>query len=63
MLIFTEVIAVALDAVSGVLVTAATHRRASALPLAMHADNCLAYLYRNEKHRRIEIGTCTTFIW
>ncbi|XP_041988804.1 ER membrane protein complex subunit 1 isoform X2 [Aricia agestis] len=52
-----EVVSVALDGVTGAVVAGATHRRASALPLAVHADNCLAYLYRNDKHRRVEIAT------
>ncbi|XP_045768003.1 ER membrane protein complex subunit 1 isoform X1 [Maniola jurtina] len=51
------VTAVALDAVSGALIGASSHRRARALPLAVHADNCFAYLYRSEKHRRLEIAT------
>ncbi|XP_050349636.1 ER membrane protein complex subunit 1 isoform X1 [Nymphalis io] len=52
-----EVVAVALDVVSGALAGAAAHRRARALPLAAHADNCFVYLYRSEKHRRLELAT------
>ncbi|XP_039750200.1 ER membrane protein complex subunit 1 isoform X2 [Pararge aegeria] len=51
------VTAVVLDAVTGALLGASSHRRARALPLAVHADNCFAYLYRSEKHRRLEIAT------
>ncbi|XP_045496441.1 ER membrane protein complex subunit 1 isoform X1 [Colias croceus] len=52
-----SVTAVALDAASGTVVAAAAHRRARALPLAVHADNALAYMYRSDKHRRVEIAT------
>ncbi|XP_023945986.2 ER membrane protein complex subunit 1 [Bicyclus anynana] len=51
------VTAVVLDGASGALLGASQHRRARALPLAVHADNCFAYLYRSEKHRRLEIAT------
>ncbi|XP_061384210.1 ER membrane protein complex subunit 1 isoform X2 [Danaus plexippus] len=51
------VTAVVVDAVSGAVVGASSHRRARALPLAVHADNCFAYLYRSDKHRRVEIAT------
>ncbi|CAK1541268.1 unnamed protein product [Leptosia nina] len=51
------VTAVAVDAACGAVVAASTHRRARALPLAVHSDNCLAYLYRSDKHRRLEIAT------
>ncbi|CAH0723536.1 unnamed protein product, partial [Brenthis ino] len=51
------VTAVVLDAATGAPAAAAWHRRARALPLAVHADNCFAYLYRNEKHRRVELAT------
>ncbi|CAG4970159.1 unnamed protein product [Parnassius apollo] len=49
--------AVAVDVASGAVAAATSHRRARALPLAVHADNCLAYLYRSDKHRRLEIAT------
>ncbi|XP_072949893.1 ER membrane protein complex subunit 1 isoform X2 [Epargyreus clarus] len=51
------VTAVVLDAASGAIITAATHRRARAMGLAVHADNFFAYLYRSDKHRRLEIAT------
>ncbi|XP_045520266.1 ER membrane protein complex subunit 1 isoform X1 [Pieris brassicae] len=51
------VTAVAVDGACGAVVAASTHRRARALPLAVHADNTLAYLYRSDKHRRLEIAT------
>ncbi|CAG9579588.1 unnamed protein product [Danaus chrysippus] len=51
------VVSVVLDAVTGAVVGASSHRRARALPLAVHADNCFAYMYRSDKHRRVEIAT------
>ncbi|XP_050680309.1 ER membrane protein complex subunit 1 isoform X2 [Leptidea sinapis] len=51
------VTAVAIDAVSGAIVAASSHRRARALPIAVHFDNCLAYFYRSDKHRRVEVAT------
>ncbi|CAH2085244.1 unnamed protein product [Euphydryas editha] len=52
-----EVVALALDVVSGAVAAAALHRRARALPLAAFADNCFVYAYRSEKHRRLELAT------
>ncbi|XP_068622538.1 ER membrane protein complex subunit 1 [Battus philenor] len=49
--------AVAVDVASGTVAAAAMHRRARALPLAVHADHFIAYLYRSDKHRRVEIAT------
>ncbi|KAJ0177967.1 hypothetical protein K1T71_006840 [Dendrolimus kikuchii] len=51
------VVATCVDAVSGVVAAAQAHRRARALPLAVHTDNSLAYVYYNDKHRRTEIAT------
>ncbi|XP_026333512.1 ER membrane protein complex subunit 1 [Hyposmocoma kahamanoa] len=51
------VVATCVDAVSGGVVAAQAHRRARALPLAVHSENFLAYLYYNDKHRRTEIAT------
>lgn len=50
------VVATCLDGVSGSVVAAQAHRRARALPLAVHTDHYVAYLYYNDKHRRTEIG-------
>ncbi|XP_045535132.1 ER membrane protein complex subunit 1 isoform X2 [Papilio machaon] len=49
--------AVAVDGASGAVAAGAVHRRARATHLAVHADNCLAYLYLSDKHRRVEIAT------
>ncbi|CAH2040810.1 unnamed protein product, partial [Iphiclides podalirius] len=51
--------AVAVDVASGAVAAAGSHRRARAAPhhQAVHADHCLAYLYRSEKHRRFEIAS------
>ncbi|KPJ13164.1 Uncharacterized protein KIAA0090-like [Papilio machaon] len=51
--------AVAVDGASGAVAAGAVHRRARATHLAVHADNCLAYLYLSDKHRRVEIGHYT----
>ncbi|KAL0881921.1 hypothetical protein ABMA27_001680 [Loxostege sticticalis] len=51
------VVATCVDAVSGAVIASAAVRRARALPLAVHSDNFLAYVYYNDKHRRTEIGT------
>nr|XP_049693308.1 ER membrane protein complex subunit 1 isoform X1 [Helicoverpa armigera] len=51
------VVATCLDAASGAIVASQIHRRARALPLAVHSENYLAYLYYNDKHRRTEIAT------
>ncbi|RVE41980.1 hypothetical protein evm_013370 [Chilo suppressalis] len=51
------VVAMCVDAVSGAVVTSQVQRRARALPLAVHSDNFLAYVYYSEKHRRPEIAT------
>jgi hypothetical protein len=56
-LFITEVVvATCVDAVSGAIVASQIHRRARALPFALHADNFFAYIYYSEKHRRNEIG-------
>ncbi|KPJ04346.1 Uncharacterized protein KIAA0090-like [Papilio xuthus] len=49
--------AVAVDGASGAVVSGAVHRRARATPLAVHADNCIAYVYLSDKYRRVEIAT------
>ncbi|XP_075975796.1 ER membrane protein complex subunit 1-like isoform X2 [Anticarsia gemmatalis] len=51
------VVATCLDAASGAVVAAQAHRRARALPLAVHTEHYVAYLYYNDKHRRTEIAT------
>ncbi|KAI5633588.1 ER membrane protein complex subunit 1 [Phthorimaea operculella] len=51
------VVAYCVDAVSGAIVASQAHRKARALPLAVHSDNFMAYLYYNDKHRRTEIAT------
>lgn len=50
------VVATCVDGVSGAVVASAAHRRARALPLSVHMDNALAYLYYNDKQRRTELG-------
>lgn len=50
-------LATCVDAVSGAVVAAQAHRRARALPLALHSEHYAAYLYYNDKHRRTEIAT------
>ncbi|KAJ8719185.1 hypothetical protein PYW07_016741 [Mythimna separata] len=51
------VVATCVDAASGAIVAAQSHRRARALPHAVHTEHYLAYLYYNDKHRRTEIAT------
>ncbi|XP_037296873.1 ER membrane protein complex subunit 1 isoform X2 [Manduca sexta] len=51
------VTATCVDAVSGVVIFSQVHRRARALPLALHTDNMMAYFYHNDKHRRTEIAS------
>ncbi|CAH0583257.1 unnamed protein product [Chrysodeixis includens] len=51
------VVATCVDAVSGAVIASQVHRRARALPLAVHTEHYLAYLYYNDKHRRTEIAT------
>uniref|UniRef100_A0A2A4K944 ER membrane protein complex subunit 1 n=1 Tax=Heliothis virescens TaxID=7102 RepID=A0A2A4K944_HELVI len=54
------VVATCLDAASGAIVASQVHRRVRALPLAVHSENYLAYLYYNDKHRRTEIVALTS---
>ncbi|XP_073952137.1 ER membrane protein complex subunit 1 isoform X1 [Choristoneura fumiferana] len=51
------VTATLVDGCSGAVAAAQTHRRARAAPLAVHADNFVAYLYYSERPRRYELAT------
>ncbi|XP_049871147.1 ER membrane protein complex subunit 1 [Pectinophora gossypiella] len=51
------VLATCVDGVSGAPVLAQAHRRARALPLAVHSEHFMAYVYYNDKQRRAEIAT------